>query len=229
MYMPPKKYQRKRYNRKRKTYPKKTTAFSMRVPKPRAFPFQRSQEHLLELETPSNGWIQTFDNSLVKTFNFTLAALPNYSEFQNLFSQYKLNMAILKIFPSASQVIVSTGAAATQNMIITVWQNSHGIPLNATFTNSALLEITKKKQWMFPLNRPTSIKMYLKQLSNMYAGTVNTDYATVKPRYISTTEATIPHYGMNVHIRKMDGTAFGNISPRLLIREKIYLTTKQVQ
>lgn len=200
----------------------------MRVPKPRVMAFGRSTEYLLPLESPSNGWIQTTDDALVKTFDFNLAELPNETDFTNLFSQYKLNMAILKIYPSASQVVVSTGAAGTQNMIITVWANTHGVPLTSVFQNSDLLEIQRKKAWMFPLNKPTTIKMPLRQLSNTYAGSLNTDYATIKPRYISTGETTTPHYGMNVHIRKMDGTAFGSNSARLLIRQKIYLTCKQV-
>lgn len=226
--MPPKKYQRKRVYRKKKIYRKKTTGMALKVPKPRVMPFGRNMEYLLSLENPSNGWIQTLDNALVKTFDFNLAELPNFTDFTNLFSQYKLNMAILKIYPSASQVVVSTAAAGTQNMIITVWANTHGNPLTAVFQNSELLEIQRKKAWMFPMNKPTSIKMPLRQLTNTYAGTLNTDYATVRPRYISTTETSTPHYGMNVHIRKMDGTAFGSNSARLLIRQKIYLTCKQV-
>jgi len=226
--MPPKKRNYKKPYKKRR-YAKKTTGLSLRVPKPRVVPFSRSSETLVELDNPSSPWITTLEGSVVRTFDFALNGLPNSSEFANLFGQYKLNMAIVTFYPSASQVVVSTGGAATQNMIITVWPNTHGVPLTATFANAHLLEISRKKQWMFPMNKPTSIKMYLKQLSEMYAGTLNTDYVTCKPRYISTSETSLPHYGMNVHIRKLDGTSFGNLSPRLLVKERVYLTCKQVQ
>lgn len=224
--MPYRKTYKKKRTIKRKVYPKKTGR-TLRVPKPRVVPFSRSKEYLLEMENPANGWIETTDNALVKTFDFNLAELPNYTDFVNLFSQYKLNMVILKIFPSGS-MLGSFPQSSTQNMIITVWPNTHGNPLTTLFTNDKLLEIQRKKTFMFPQNKPTSLKMYLRQISNTYAGTINTDYATVKPRYISTTEASTPHYGMNVHIRRMDGTAFGVNSLRLLFREKIYLTCKQV-
>lgn len=222
-----KQYRRKRQPIKRKVYPKKTGR-TLRVPRPKVFPFARSTEHLLSLNAPDGGWITTLDNSIVKTFDFNLGELPNHTDFTNLFSQYKLNMAIVQIYPSASSVVVSTGPSGTQNMIITVWPNTHGTPLTAVFQDTELLEIQRKRQFMFPLNRPTNLKMYLKQLSNTYAGTLNTDYTTVKPRYISTTETSTPHYGMNVHIRKLDGTAFGSNAPKLLFKQKLYLTCKQV-
>lgn len=224
--MPPRKYNSyKKKTYKKRTYKKKGTAH--RLPKPRVVPFHRSREYLLELDNPASGWITTTDNAVVKTFDFNLAELPNMTDFTNLFSQYKLNMAILKIFPSGS-MLGSYPQSQTQNMIITIWPNTHGNPLTAVFQNSELLEIQRKKSFMFPMNRPTSIKMYLKQLSNTYAGSLNTDYATIKPRYISTSETSTPHYGMNVHIRRMDEGSFTSNSLRLLFREKIYLTCKQV-
>lgn len=223
---PYRKTYRKKTYRKKKTYPK-STGKTLSIPKPKVYPFSRTKEYVLELENPANGWIETNDNALVKTFDFNLAELENYTEFTSLFSQYKLNMVMLKIFPSGS-TLGSFPQSSTQNMIITVWPNTHGTPLTVLFTNNQLLEIQRKRTFMFPLNRPTQLKMYLKQLSNTYAGTINNDYATVKPRYISTGEASTPHYGMNVHIRRLDGTAFGVNSLRLLFREKIYLTCKQV-
>lgn len=229
--MPPKTtYRKKKRTYKKRVYRKSKTSMPLKVAQPKNYLFARSKENLLNLTSPDAGWITTLDNSLVKTFDFNLFSLPNPSDFTNLFGQYKLNMAIVKIFPSASQVLISTGPAGTQNMIITIWKNTHGVPLDATFSNAKLLEIQKKRQFMFPLNKPTTIKMYLKQLSHIYAGsTAFPDYGTVKPRYISTTEPNTPHYGMNVHIRKLDATAFGSNAPTLLVREKIYLTTRQVQ
>ena len=226
--MPYKKpYRKKPYRKKRFVSTNKMT-----LQRPKVYAFSRSAEHLLALDSVSSGWIDTLDNSLVKTFNFTLGQLGSYyTDFTNLFSQYKLNMAIIKFYPSSSQVVVSTGPAGTQNMIITIWPNTHGRPIDATFTNAMLLDIQRKRSFMFPLNKPTSVKMYLRQLSNTYVGATGgyVDYTTHRPRYLSTEEINTPHYGMNVHIRKMDGTTFGSNAPRLLIREKVYLTCKQVR
>lgn len=202
------------------------------VPKPKVYPFSRAREQLLALEDPdagATGWVSTFDDAVVKTFTFSLAELPNHGEFTSLFGQYKLNMAILKFFPSYSQVVSADGAVASNNLIITVWPNTDGQQLTAAFTKAELNEIQRKSQWMFPLNRPTTIKMPLKQLGMTYNTAVNTDYVVRKPRYISTAEQTTVHTGLNVHIAKVDGSTFGSNSARLKIQEKLYLTCRQVK
>lgn len=221
-------YRRKRPYRKKRVY-KRRNAISRPMPRPKVYGFARARENLLALESPSDGWATTLDNAVVKTYAYDLAMLPSYTEFTNLFEQYKLNMALLKFYPSYSQVVSSTGAVASTNVVITVWPNVHGQPLTAAFSDDDLLQIQRKRQWMFPLNRPTQIKMYLKQLSMNYGGAVNTDYTTMKPRYVSTIETGMPHYGINVHIKRIDGAAFASNSARLLIKEKIYLTCKQVK
>ena len=209
-----------------------TLARRTTLPKPKVYPFKRSRQELLALEDPgaqATNWTTTFDGAVVKTFSFDLAGLPDYLEFQNLFQQYKLNMAMLKIFPTYSQVASTNGSVVSNNIIITIWPATHGVPLTAAFDSDDLLQIQRKRQFMFPMNKPTTIKMHLRQLTNIYASLANTDYATQKPRYIHTSEVNTAHYGMNVHIRRVDGGTFTTDSPRLLIKEQVYLTCKQVK
>ena len=223
---PRRRYIRRRYRRNNRLA-RRTT-----VPRPKVYSFKRSRQELLALEDPgaqATGWTTTFDNSVVKTFVWDLASLPDHTEFTNLFEQYKLNMAVLKMFPTYSQVVSGTGPVVSTNVIITIWPAVHGVALTAAFDSDDLLQIQRKTQFMFPMNKPTTIKMPLKQLNNIYRSAVNTDYAVQKPRYINTSEAATPHYGMNVHIRRVDGGAFGPDSARLLIKEQVYLTTKQVK
>lgn len=220
--------------RTRKKSFKKKTAPSMQniVPRPSVYNFTRTREQLLALEDPdagATGWTSTFDDCVLKTFTFNLAELSNFSEFTGLFRQYKLNSAALKFYPTYSEVVSSTAATVSNNIIITVWKNLTGTPLTAAFTKAELNEIQAKKQWMFPLNRPTSMYMPLAQLNQVFGSTINTDYTVIKPRYISTSETTTPHYGFNVHIQKVDGSTFGSNSVRLKIMEKIYLSCKQVR
>ena len=222
---------RRPVRRRRKTYTQ--PKINRRVPVPKVYPFVRSREQLLALEDPdvgATGWITTFDDAVVKTFTFGLSELPDFGEFTSLFSQYKLNACVLKMYPSYSQVVMSgTTTPYSNNIIITVWPNTDGTALTAAFTKAELNQIQRKSQWMFPLNRPTTIKMPLRQLSTTYNTAINSDYAVVKPRYISTSETTTTHTGFNVHIAKVDGSTFSSNSPRLKIMEKIYLTCKQVK
>lgn len=73
--------------------------------------------------------------------------------------------------------------------------------------------------------------MPLKQLNNLYstASGLGSDYSTVKPRYISTTETTTPHYGLNIHIRKIDGTPYVAGGNDMLVKEELLLTCRQVK
>jgi hypothetical protein len=205
---------------------------NLKAPRLKTYAFSRSREQLLALEDPdagATGWISTFDDAVVKTFTFSLSELPTATEFTGLFQQYKLNAAALKMYPSYSQVVSTDAAVASNNIIITVWPNTTGTVLTAAFTKAELNEVQRKRQWMFPLNRPTTILMKLNQLNQVYNSSINTDYTVMKPRYISTTETATPHYGMNVHIAKVDGSTFSTNSTRLKIFEKIYLTCKQVK
>ena len=225
---------KKNMRRKKKTYNKKKVMPSMnsRVPRPKVYSFCRSREQLLALEDPdagATGWISTFDDAVVKTFTFGLSELPNFNEFTSLFREYKLNAAAIKFYPSYSQVVSTDAAVVSNNIIITVWPNTTGTVLTAAFTKAELNEIQRKRQWMFPLNRPTTRYMPLRQLNTVYNSAINNDYTTVKPRYIATSETTTPHYGINVHIAKVDGSTFSSNSTRLKIFEKIYLTCRQVR
>lgn len=227
--MPPR-TQKKNMRRKRRT--KKTTITRNRIPRPRVYNFTRSREQLLALEDPdvgATGWLSTFDDSVVKTFTFSMSELPNFNEYTGLFAQYKLNGAAIKFYPSYSLVASTTAAVVSNNILITIWPNTTGTLLTAAFTKAELNQIQRKRRFMLPVDKPTSLYMNLKQLSMVYNSTINTDYVVQKPRYISTTETTTPHYGMNVHICKVDGSTFASNSPRLKIFEKIYLTTKQVK
>lgn len=222
-------YKKRRPARKKRVYRVRKSV----IPRPKVYPFHRTREELLALENPSagaTGWVQTTDDCVVKTFAWNLSELPNYTEFTGLYEQYKINMAILQIFPTYSSVVSTDAAIVSNNMIITIWPNVHGQPLTAAFARADLHQIQRKRQFMLPTNRPTKVKMFLRQLSNTYGGSaINTDFATVKPRYINTLEPLCPHYGMNVHISRVDRGTFTTNSARLLIKERVYLTCKQVK
>ena len=240
--MPPKKVITTKTTKKTVGFVRKGKAYNRRSKsRIRTYAFNRQMESLLALEAPTSGsdWISITDASdpyghcLVKTFKFNMADLPNPNDFQNLYRQYKLNHAVMKMFPSYSQIAMTHTAVGTTNLIITIWKNTDGTELDGGFRNAKLLEIQAKKQFLMPQNKPLTISMPLHQLRNTYAGQtlgINNppDYAIKKPSYISTTEMNTPHYGFNVHIRKVDGSAFTSNGPRFLIKEKLYFTCKQV-
>ena len=125
---------------------------------PKVYPFKRQTEVMLDMSNPSPaGWTQTLDNQVVKTFSFNLNDLPNHTEFQALFNQYKLNYAIIEMFPNVSTMVggYTQPGSSGSNYIVHVWRNTHGVPLNAAFTREDLLEIQNKKTFMMPMTKPT--------------------------------------------------------------------------
>ena len=237
MTAPRKSHRRKptrRPRRRRTGTVQRPVGLATRMPRARAYHFNRSRDELLALENPdatgASDWIQTVDDCLLKTYVFSLDSLPNVTEFTSLFQQYKLNMAILKMFPSYSQIVSTDAPVVSNNIIVTIWPNTTGTSVTAAFTRADLDQIQAKRQWMLPTNKVTTIKMPLNQLDGRYGGGVNvTDYMVMKPQYVSTTEASTPHYGFNIHITKVDKSAFTSNSPRFLMKEKIYLSAKQVK
>ena len=201
-------------------------------PSTKSYNFKRATDQLLALEDPDSGatgWVPTVDNGVVKTFVFALNELPNPTEFSNLFSEYKLNTCWLKIFPSMSQV-VSGDTQTFSNIIMTVWPNRTVTAITSAFTIEDLNQIQRKRSFLMPQQRPTTIKMPLNQLDARYGGGANvTDYMVARPKYCSTTETSTPHYGFNIHIQRVDRAPFTYNSTRLLMKENIYLSTRGVK
>jgi len=218
---------KKRTYRKRGASKRRTTNFNTRNKfKPSIYPFMRQYENLVVLENPTGNFQSTtFDNLVVGHVECHLDEMPNYGEFANLFSQYKLNAVSLKCTPTYQ---MDTDPTATETIICDIWRSSHGDAPTAGFQISDLLQIQKRQSFVMPQRKPFFRSMRLTQLSNTYAGTVNNDYTTQKPRYLSTTEATTPHYGINFCFRRPDGAAFTSLSPRLLFNYNVKMTFKQV-
>jgi hypothetical protein len=111
-----------------------------------------------------------------------------------------------------------------------MWRAKSGIGLDSTFTQSDLLQIQNKKTFMTNQNKPIKFKMYLNQLSERWDADASLDsLSVVKPKYISTTRDTVTHYGLNMHVQKVDGTIFQELDVKFRVRYTVYLTCKQVQ
>jgi hypothetical protein len=195
-------------------------------------------------------------NMVLGTLRFSLNMLPGYSEFKNLFQQYKLNAVAVKIYPTTSAIVtqningpIGTGDIGTSNFQIITWKNETGEPYaSGVFSEALLNQIPAKKVRMFPKNGPYTIICPLNQASATYnqsqtevevtdtAGNIvnvvkpfNIDYRAVKPRYISTVEDSTPHFGVNMLFRKLDDSDFDVLSPRLKFIFTLYFSCKGIK
>lgn len=217
---------RRRAGSRRGATTRRTTNFNSRnMLRPSVYPFVRSFEQMLVLEAPSGNFGNAQNNMVVGTMVVALSNLPNFGEFTTLFQAYKLNAIQLKFTPSYQ---VDSDPAAGETIICDVWQNPYGNGPGSGFMLSSLLQIQKRQSFIMPSKRSFTRNMRLSQLSNTYGGTNNTDYAKVRPKYMSTAEPHTPHYGLSFCFRRPDGAPMTNMSPRLLINATVKLTAKQV-
>ena len=219
---------RRRPYRKRGATTRRPTNFNNKnMLTPNVYPICRQFENLVVLENPPSGgnFIAAADNMVVGHVECNLGELPGYTELTSLFAQYKLNAVTLTCTPTYQQDVDPT---STETVICDIWRSNHGDTPTAAFQISDLLQIQKRQTFIMPQRKSFKRSMMLNQLSNTYAGTTNNDYTIQKPRYLSTSEGTTPHYGINFCFRRPDGAAFTTMSPRLLMNYNVKSTFKQI-
>lgn len=214
---------RRNYRRRGATTRRITNFNSGNAFRPSVYPFVRSFENLVVLENPTGQFLATTtDNLVVGHVECSLNDLPNYGEFAGLFQQYKLNAVTLKCTPTYQ---LDTDPSSSETVIVDIWRSSHGSAPTANFNINTLLQIQRRQTFIMPQRKSFSRSMALTQLDEVYSSA----YATQKPSYLDvSSDAGVPHYGINFCFRRPDGAPFTSVSPRLLMNYAVKLTCKQV-
>lgn len=196
---------RKRVFRKRRNFRKKRIGSVLR---PAVHRFKRVVQEISLLttgEVPTN-WTADV-NALYRQFVFTLADLPDNTDFVNLFTSYRIKGVRIQGFFSNTQSITEN-----QNVMMTFSNNWSGqtIVLTSDYFNQR--QATKRKLLLNGRGGTAfDIYMPMRQLSNVWSGSiVSNDYGTVKPKWIATTETGTPHYGINMRLERVDGQVYGS-------------------
>ena len=238
-----------RKTNRRKTYRKKPGATTRRKGMNRqkfkftkglsrsVIPFIRERETYFNLNdltgsgTSPFGVSATADGGVAGNLSVKLSDLPNSSDFTNLFRQYKLNYLVLIFYPAANTAQAGDDSAHNNNVLIRISKNQTGIAMGAGNTISEWSQIQAKRQWMLAQNKPTKIKVPLSQLYEVTDGT-STSTAVGRPRYISTNNPGVSHYGLNIRFDSCSGISLSagevNVWPQFRIVAKVYLTCKGV-
>lgn len=183
--------------------------------------------------------VHTTDGGAVGQIRVSLDDFPSHTDFTNLFRQYKLNYLKLIFYPSGNSV--ATGATrdeggnySNNQVLIRTMLNRTGIAIGAGNTISEWSQVQAKKQWMLATDKPTTITCRLSQLTPVAANDqnpVNEEYSVKKPTYVSTNNADVLHYGLNVRFDSLNGIPISQtdvIWPSFRIVAKVYLTAKGV-
>ncbi len=205
---------------------------------PAIYPFKRSIQTTVGLNTTSapEGW-SVSGNNLYRNWGFSLSQLNDYAEFTSLFKFYRLKgVRIQCYFSNTNSPASHSTAGNSPNQQILMWfdtnrdgNDSSDSGLEQTYLNS---QTAKKRLCLKTNGRPIDLYMKLRQQNMIYGGVGNTDYTTVTPKWIATTEPATPHYGHKTMLQRVDGQAFTSgisNSQYMKIIQTIYFECKKVE
>jgi len=207
--------------------------------RPATYSFKRSYSEVVQLNSsnPPLGW-SAVGNALHRQFVFKLSDLLDYTDFTNLFNQYKLTGVKVQFLfsntqSSATQSLSTTVPSTYTNSQLILWIAPNPVGDSTTIGPTQMLKISSHKKRLC-LNGGKPINMYKKltQLNEVHGGGGNTDFAMIRPRWVGTYEPHTLHYGQNVCIEKADQGVFASSTTNyqaVRILYTYYIQTRQVE
>ena len=230
----PRRIARRRVRKARARAVRGRVAIPRGVNRPSIHYFKRTIANILTIGTPSAGFLLNSDSTAMgKTFDFRLDDLNDYSDFVNLFSYYKINAVAVKIYP-CNTTTAADPTSMFNNQHLIRWDNNWqgGTTGNSDPQVYMDSQTSKKRPLMNSRGSPTNFYMKVRQSSMVYqAGLTSTAYALVKPRWCHVSESDVAHYGLNMCIHRVDGSAFSALAnqTKARIEYTYYISCKKVQ
>lgn len=210
----PAKFRRK----KRKSFRTKTQS---KVPRPLAEPgvyrFKRTiaETLLLSNTSPPSGWTSTANN-LGKVFGWTLSSVNDHSDFENLFKYYRIKAARVRMYMSNTSSVVDDASHVPNNgqILCTIDLNQDGTNAPVATESLYLDSQTAKRKTLLRNDGKPSLDEYmrLKQLTEVRSipATTTTTVQMQSPKWVSTTQNSVPHFGYNMMLQRVDGQGFSS-------------------
>jgi len=203
---------------------------------PRVLSFKRcfSQDLTLNATNPPGGWTSrqgVNDEALTINYVFSMAQIPDYANFTNLFDSYKIVGTRVQGYLSFTN---STPTSQAQTMLFYCRDHlgqSQATDLSEDWFNQR--PRSRKRLLVNSIGRPSfDIYMPLTQLANTYQSVANNDYTMKRPKFISTNEVNTPHYGFNLRLARVDGNNWtantANQYPTLKIFTTVYFQMRGI-
>ena len=205
------------YKRRKKVMFKGKLGRPPRRMMPSIYKFKRQTQQTFDLNAiEGTGWDEISADAIQKGFAMSLDTLSDYTQFTNLFEQYKLTGLRLQIIPSWN---VIQGYRDMSQILCYISKSRYGYAINSV--EEMLNKQAKRKFVAFINGKPIDIYMKLNQLTQIYGSATATDYTLKKPGWVSTQEPGTTHYGYDVVLQTVSGQAMAN----QLMSFKILLTT----
>ncbi len=180
--MPYKKNYRKRKPRRyRKVWKRKAPAPSSGITRPRVIKFKRSLAETIILNSaiPPNGWTpEAVTGALFRQFQTGLIDVPDRTDFQNLFTAYRIKGVRIQGYVS------NTSSDSNNQQLMLYWNQNWQGTNTTTLSEQFFLDRprTKRKLLLHISGAPASdIYQPMRHLSLTYATSINAVYGTIKP------------------------------------------------
>lgn len=174
------------------------------------------------------------------TYTFSLDQLPNYTEFTNLFDQYRINKVVLKLIPQYNQSTFNVGHAnntATSGQLS--GRNPRFMIVNDYDDDTAPVNMDTLRQYanvkVYPVMNNKLIKHTITPATQMmaYETIGTTGYIPKFKQWINCSDSNVPHYAIKWGIE--DTSAINNTAASLAnaqvyfrVEASIYLSFKGV-
>lgn len=218
--MPPKRYGKKRFKRRGrrgyKRYPRYRSVrggySSNAMHKFRRIRIQDKSISALEI---TNRWKTDIET-------WSLDQLSNYSDFTNLFAQFRIVGVKVTFIPFVTYNYASQAAG---QMPILYLNRDHTGTASAWADESAVVE--KQGITMRFFNKPISIYIKTNVLASRYEGPAATSYSSQYRQWLDTSETATPHYGLQWGCTIPPGLNTSYDTDLIRVRTQFYVQCKR--
>lgn len=169
--------------------------------------------------------INVVDNLMLGAMQFTLSNVAQYTDFTNLFDQYRIDRILVQFFPtwtSKDAPVNATNSFVPTMCVAPDWDDST-VP-------GSLAELNAKPEVQYHrTDKPFSVWVKPHVDTEIYRTAVTTGYGNMKNAWIDSASSDIPHYGLKYAIlgNGAGGVGGNNIGP-LQVVVKYFLSFRRV-
>lgn len=176
--------------------------------------------------------------AITKNFVYNFQSVPNYQQFEAMFTRYKLCAVKVTIVPNVGTAsgLQTSGQSMNTSAGGSLQWMGKSVPMVAYVRSNRFGQVDAtgwtEERWLGTQNhkrinlkqRGTSFYMPLNMLSDVDAPVSGggTDYVMKRPQFVSMAETTARHYGYTIRLQAVDSTPFSKLLPSFTIITKFY-------
>lgn len=211
-----------KYTKKSKrTYRKKSTKISLYRPKLRMLNTHHFKAHYIKAN-----YLEVFMTGADKMFSysFQLNDVPNKTEFQNLFDEYRINAVLFELKPRyVSNLIMSTDPATLSSTTNMVTANNLGLPevntvidLNDATAPATTAELVEYQTFKQTRGNAIHKRKVIPRVA-IAADPAGVGAVSMAKRWVNSNQLTIDHFGLKGSISNVPNINIAGANPSFFI------------